>query len=470
MPVAVTPVQQTYYNFPEKNDMTRFLRWILAALYLLIPALPITVFLRADLGRPVGLFHAVAIGAGISAYCWFCFQFISSARIKIVHRIVGTVPLYRFHRLAPFGIFFLVLVHTSLIEKFLPKEDPVMAFFGGGAISTYIGIAVFSIIFMGADFLDRLSIFQGLKKMMAGILPLRYEKILFIHNFAILAAGLMLIHVMLLPLPGLLAFKLLMAGIFSFALCHYFYHKQWRTAYLRRHPYIVRSIAAEADNIWTLGLVPAIGRPLTFKAGQYIYLKPLSSRVRAEEHPFSISSAPGEKDSLRVTIKASGDFTSTIGDIRPGDRVLVDGPYGNFTLKTIAHDNQLVFLAGGIGITPFLSMLRNLRRTDPSRKVMLIWNARTRRDLIQQREMEEMLRDMPNFIYAPVLSRDAEWEGRKGRIDVDLLRQVLGDDPGTLAAADFFICGPPPMIASCEAALLKLGIAAARIHSERFAV
>jgi predicted ferric reductase len=451
--------------------MGQFLRWIFITFYLLSPSLPVTVFFLAKPERPIGLLHAVAIAAGITAFCWFCYQFISSARVKIIHKTIGTETLYRFHRLAPLGIFLLVFIHANLMKKFLPKEDGLMDFFGSSAIYIYIGIAIFSLIFMGGEVLDRVGFFQHFKKIVTRVLPpIRYERIRFIHNVAIVAAVMMLIHVLLLPLPGLIAFKLLMSLIFCIALIHYLYHKRWRTAYLRRHPYVIRTIEAEADNIWTLQLVPASGHLLSFKAGQYIYLMPLSSYVKAEEHPFSISSAPGERDSLTVTIKASGDFTSTIGDIRPGDRAMVDGPYGNFTLMASAMHHQLVFLAGGIGITPFLSMLRSLRQTAPSREVILIWNVRTRRDLIQQEVIEVLLRDMPKFTFVPVLSRDCNWGGREGRIDTSLLLQVLGSDPGTWTATDFFICGPPSMIDSCKTALNKLGIVESHIHSERFAV
>jgi len=447
--------------------MNRFLRRLIIAVYLLSPLLPLSVLLH-DLGRPLPLEHLIAISAAIFAFCGFCYQFVSSSRLKKLLRIFGHDSLYRFHRLAPLGLLLLVTVHAGLIEKFLPRENETMNFLGDSAVSLYAGLAVFSLLFLGADLLQRQPIIRRLRSAVTGAFPLRHEQILLVHNLSIVAAAAMLLHVLWLPLACLWRFKMLMASIFGLAISHYFYHKLWRKAYLRRHPYVIQAIEPEADNIWTLHLVPARGKVFSFAAGQYLYLTPQESGIKAEEHPFSISSSPGGQEGLQVTVKASGDFTSTVGSIPAGSRALIDGPYGDFTLEAAAPGRRLVFLAGGIGITPFFSMLAELQKTDPDREVVLIWNVKTKQDLIRIENIEELLSAMPNFSFVAVLSRDTSWEGPKGRISAELLGDILGDS--LRDSADYFICGPPSMIASCESILRNLEISARHIHVERFAI
>ena len=115
-------------------------------------------------------------------------------------------------------------------------------------------------------------------------------------------------------------------------------------------------------------------------------------------------------------------------------------------------------------------MLLDLRQRTPFREVVLIWNVKKRGDLVRMEEVEGLLQDMPNLAVEPVLSRDPDCDGRKGRIDARLLREVLGENQEKQITTDFLICGPPAMISSCEAFLRDLGVSPARIHTERFTV
>jgi ferredoxin-NADP reductase len=140
-------------------------------------------------------------------------------------------------------------------------------------------------------------------------------------------------------------------------------------------------------------------------------------------------------------------------------------PYGTFSF--LYHDAEsLVFIAGGIGITPFISMLRYIYDRRLEKRVMLIWSNKTEKDIVFRDELEKMASDMPCFKVVHVMSRQDEWPGEKGRIDAEKLEKHVG----SFHIGQFFICGPPPMMRAMKRTLSDLGVPKGRIHTERFAL
>ena len=114
-----------------------------------------------------------------------------------------------------------------------------------------------------------------------------------------------------------------------------------------------------------------------FEAGQFAWLKFGGSPFVFEEHPFTIASTATEPWRKEFTIKALGDFTELMSAMRPGRRVYLDGPHGRFTFAHVAGGDGFVFLAGGVGITPMLSMLRTLAANHDPRPALLVVGGRT---------------------------------------------------------------------------------------------
>jgi predicted ferric reductase len=114
------------------------------------------------------------------------------------------------------------------------------------------------------------------------------------------------------------------------------------------------------------------------------------SSVSAEEHPFSIASSPSPDGRISLTIKEIGDFTSTVGSIKPGDEAVVHGPFGRISHVFHSIDDDLVFVAAGIGITPLMSMLRYMRDRRDSRRVMLFYANRGTVDIAFRSELESI--------------------------------------------------------------------------------
>jgi predicted ferric reductase len=235
---------------------------------------------------------------------------------------------------------------------------------------------------------------------------------------------------------------------------------------LERRPYTVVSAEPEAPHVWTLTLEPPPGRPLEYAPGQFQFLRPHASSVPAEEHPFSIASGPSPGGRIRLTIKGCGDFTATIGRVRPGDRVAVHGPFGRFSHVFHPGAGDLVFVAAGIGITPLMSMLRYMRDRAEPRRVLLVYANRGVDDIVFRGELESIESGgAPALKTVHILSRPpAGWVGRTGRLDV----ASLGSLCGGFAGKAFFICCPPAMASGLIRGLRKAGVAPGRIHADYF--
>jgi predicted ferric reductase len=187
------------------------------------------------------------------------------------------------------------------------------------------------------------------------------------------------------------------------------------------------------------------------RAGQFLTLKLLRDGAWSRPHPFTISCAP-EDPLLRVTIKKLGEFTSMIPELEEGAPVIVSGPYGLFCKDIDAH-KDIVMIAGGVGITPFLSVLRHFRNIHADNRVLLLWSNRSMEDAFAVEELAEMSREMPLRVVHN-LSRESEASTlsgyakqaypqvyyEPGRCSRDLIRKYLpAVDPV------MFLCGPPPM-------------------------
>jgi ferredoxin-NADP reductase len=185
-----------------------------------------------------------------------------------------------------------------------------------------------------------------------------------------------------------------------------------------------------------------------------------------EEHPFSIATSPSPDGVISLTIKEIGDFTSTVGRIKPGDLAVVHGPFGRFSHVFHSIDNDLVFVAAGIGITPLMSMLRYMRDRRDYRRVLLVYANRGPTDIVFRRELESIESGgFPALKTIHILSRPPDgWLGPIGRLDTECLGSLCGGFSGKA----FFICCPPIMAAGLIRGLRNAGVGPGRIHADYF--
>lgn len=220
--------------------------------------------------------------------------------------------------------------------------------------------------------------------------------------------------------------------------------------------------------MWTLTLRAREKRPFRYAPGQFLFLRLHGAGVPAEEHPFSIASSPTQSDRITLTIKESGDFTSGIGRVRPGDRAAVHGPFGRFSHTLHPGEGRLVFVAAGVGITPFMSMLRYMRDRRESRSVLLVYASRSPAEVILGDELNAIAAGgFPGLKVIHVLSNaPASWDGETGRLDAERLVRLCGG----VESQAFYLCCPPSMTASLVRGLRRMGVSPGRIHMDHFAL
>ncbi len=234
-----------------------------------------------------------------------------------------------------------------------------------------------------------------------------------------------------------------------------------------RVPLRVSRIITETPSTGTLRLEAANGTLPPFQAGQYITLFLSIGSIRTSR-PYSISSSPGRAGYWDITIRRveKGLVSNYLLDeIKEGDLLESSGPLGNFHFNPIIHSKTMVCLAGGSGITPFMSMLREIADSDLDRGFYLFYGSKTADDIIFHAEIKRLARQFPNIKYIPVIEKPAKDAAcETGFITADLIRKITGE----LDDKSFFICGPQAMYDFCLPDLQKLGIPVNRIRREMF--
>jgi predicted ferric reductase len=233
----------------------------------------------------------------------------------------------------------------------------------------------------------------------------------------------------------------------------------WQPLFSRHGAYVVTEVRREGGDVVTLALAPVFRRrPLRFAPGQFVWLRLQRRIAGVEEHPFTIASSAELTDRLELTVRAGGDFSRGLARLEPGRRVWLDGPHGSFTPEftpeAAGRVDGLVLIAGGVGVTPMMSMLRTLLERDDHRPVLLVLAERPDRPLF-----DTELADLPRRLPVEV----ARTHGR--RVDADLLAELLPQDASRL---EYYVCGPPALLSGALAALDQLGVPPARVHREQF--
>jgi propane monooxygenase reductase component len=220
----------------------------------------------------------------------------------------------------------------------------------------------------------------------------------------------------------------------------------------------VESISELTHDISLLRLVIDADAGLRFHPGQYVDI----TIPGTEEHrSFSMANTSAAEGRLEFVIKRypGGRFSTLLeGGLAPGDPLRVDGPYGTFTLRS-SSDRRLVFVGGGAGMAPILSLLRSLHADGAPRPATYYYGARSEADLFHL----DVLAGLPAQ-FVPALSEDANgWAGETGLI-TDVVSRLEGD----MTEVDAYVCGPPPMVEAAIALLEAQGVPEARIHFDKF--
>ena len=203
-----------------------------------------------------------------------------------------------------------------------------------------------------------------------------------------------------------------------------------------------------------------------FEAGQYINIFVNIEGVLTSR-PYSLSSSPKERAYYEVTIaKCKDGFVSEyfLNEARVGDEFMCNGPNGVFRYQPVFHSRKSLFLAGGSGITPFISMLREILLSGDDRDVVMLYGARNEKCALYHEELLELSRKFNSFKYYLIVSNDDKYEGPKGFIDSKLITSLCPDYKERTS----YICGPQIMNDFCHRELEALGLPIKQIRREMF--
>jgi len=244
------------------------------------------------------------------------------------------------------------------------------------------------------------------------------------------------------------------AALTALATAAFVYRSVFGRVLARRHRYVVASVNRLDTSVAEIQLAP-IGRPLPFLPGQFIFVSFRSRVVGGEPHPYSVASSP-RGPTLDVVVKALGNYTTSLMALEPGARADIEGPYGSFSYLHVPNARQ-IWIAGGIGVTPFLSMARNLEGS--AHEIDFYYCTEGAEHAHFFDELCEIADSDPRFRVIPVRKRSL------GRISAE---DIVGVSLPIEHDAAILICGPPTMNENLTGQFLALGVPRNRLYFEDF--
>jgi predicted ferric reductase len=397
-----------------------------------------------SIGRITGL---------LSAYLALV-QVLLLTRLPFLERLVGFDKLTVWHRFNGKIVLWLVLAHVvgntggyALIDRIsIPHEASILLSSYPGMVAATVGTALFLVVVITSLVIVRRR--------------LRYETWYLVHLTAYAAIALAWVHqiptgnefitngpaaaywssLYLVTLALLILFRLVQPVVQAF-----WYRLQ------------VADVTIEGPGVVSLRITGRHLDKLKARAGQFFLWRFFARGRWWESHPFSLSAAPDGR-SLRITVKNVGDFTSRIGDIKPGTRVIAEGPFGMFT-DAARRREGVALIAGGIGITPIRALIEQM----PGDSVV-IYRAVRDSDLIFRDELEAL--KLGRRVRVCYVVGDHEAQGAEHLLSPEHLRRLIAD----IADRDVYMCGPPAMMNVLDQNVRQVGVPSKYIHIERFAL
>lgn len=431
----------------------RALPWI--GVYVALALLPLVIAVMDPPARRREFVVEFGVALGFIALALFGLQFGLTARFPRVAAPFGLDKLLQFHRLTGVLAFALVVLHVLLLitarRQFLefldPRDQPLRALAHWALMGALVLLVASTLL------RKQLRIPYQWWRLGHGLLALFVLFVATVHLFRVNHYS-----AETWKLTTWVILALLAGSLLGWA-------RIVRPIQQLRRPYQVVEVRPELGRAWTVAVEPRGHDGMRFTAGQFAWLAIDQPPHHIDTHPFSIASSANRPSRIEFTIKDLGDFTSSIGGVKPGTRAYLDGPYGAFTLKEDAAG--AVFIAGGVGVTPAASILRTMRDGGDRRPAWLIFAARAPETVILHDDLEGLRQDLPNLRISYVYNEPPPgWTGEAGNLDADILDRLL--PPASRPGLQYFVCGPAPMMDIVEAALRRRGVPSGAVHSERF--
>ncbi len=430
--------------------------WQLAVLYAGLATLPIGGAWLSGLDS-AGVATEAATGLGLVAGAMVLLQHLSSGRFEHLSGRIGIDRTKGFHLIAGIALLVLAVLHPLgyVVATALDQPSAALHRLEGMVASPrtrsgLLALGALLVIVILPFWRERLGV--------------HYERWRASHGLlAIVAAGLVLHHALTVGSYSaerhvMLAWGLL-TGLAVVATLVLYVVRPWR---MWREAWHLESITVDGEDTWRMELLGPAKTQLHFAAGQFVWITLAPHRPPFHDHPFSIASAKTDLPRLRLIVRASGDCTREFCHLAPGTRVAIDGPHGSFVL-TDAGENILM-IAGGVGIAPLLGMLEHAAATGDRRRFRLLYAARHDRAFAGLDRLQALAQrlDLDVTFLADKPSQPA------GTLAGPLSARHIADATFSSGRTEAYVCGPPAMMAMATDALLDLGLAPRAIHYERF--
>ena len=380
-------------------------------------------------------------------------QVLLMARIPLVERAFGQDRLARWHRWTGFTSFWLMVVHIVLITTGFATLWEMVRTYPGMLLAAAGTLALGMVV---------------VTSIRAARRTLRYESWHLLHLYAYAGVGLALPHQLwtgtdFAGSPVAAAYWWTLYAVSAGAVLAY----RIGLPLLRtlRHRLVVDRVVAEGPGLTSIYLTGRRLDRLPVRAGQFFQWRFLDGPGWSRSHPYSLSATP-HGHLLRITVKDLGDGSARVAGLRPGTRALIEGPYGRLTGETYTG-GPVTLLACGIGITPLLSLLGELRYAPG--QATLVHRARSEAEAAFRTELDWFAAHRGVRIVHLLGPRAARpsWlpAGHADHADADALRRMVPE----VAGSHVYVCGPAAWTDAARAAALAAGVRPDRLHTEQFA-
>ncbi|OGZ15254.1 MAG: hypothetical protein A3H76_03160 [Candidatus Lloydbacteria bacterium RIFCSPLOWO2_02_FULL_54_12] len=407
---------------------------------------------------------AVGQALGLSGMAMFALNLVLSARLKWLESIFGGMnKIYIAHHILGGLAFILLLLHPLfLVARYLQAE--------GGAIKAALVNYVWSpscaanFSLLNPDCSTTYGV-TGLALMILFLVltffvKLPYQTWKLTHKFLGLAFFFASLHVLTIPsdVTTVAYLKYYMFALVAAGFLAILYRTVLGFIIVPRLEYVIDEVKVVNETVSEVVMHPKNEKKcIRYVPGQFIFIGFPDVSGLGEVHPFSLSSQPDDL-CISIGVKALGDFTRRLRELRPGMRAVVEGPFGRTSYVYYPRKSQ-IWIAGGIGITPFLGMARSLK-SDDGYKVDLYYSVVDRSDAAFLDELGNLAARNPNLRLVPWFSREKSF----------LTAEAIVKESGGVLGKEIFLCGPPPMMKALKAQFGKWKVPVANIHSEEFSL
>ena len=427
--------------------------WIGA--YLFITLLPLLILLIYPVTVGRGFWIDFSVALGFIALAMMSLQFALTARINRIEASYGIDILLQFHRFTSMVAFVMVLVHPAILFIVQPQTLQLLNFPIAPWRARMAVLSTLAFIALVVTTIWRKP------------LKIPYEPWRASHSvLSVLAVGLGFGHALgVSNYLSLFWIALLWSAIVLAALWLIVYVRLVKPWLMIRKPYVVESVNPERGDVWTLALRPIGHDGFRFQPGQFAWITLNITPFSMREHPFSMASSGEHPERLEFGIKAVGDFTSRIKDYQPGTKAYLDGPYGVFSSDRYEDAAGFVLIAGGIGITPIMSILVTAAERGDDRPFLLIYASKSWEEITYREALEELKQRLDLTLVHVLRNPPSNWQGETGYVDQELLDRYIPSRRGT---RQYFICAAPKMMDQVEQALQDLDVPITNVHMEHY--